>query len=81
MHYGVAKIPGAGQKTAAEARNNATLPVIRKLASKGIHSALAENKHLLNGLNVCKGKLARPEVAADLDLEFTEAEEAIKTIV
>ena len=81
IHYCVANIPGAVPKTASEALNNATLPYIRELASKGIHSALAENKHLLNGLNVCKGKLARPEVAADLDLEFTEAEEAIKTIV
>lgn len=81
IHYCGANIPGAVPKTASEALNNATLPYIRELASKGIHSALAENKHLLNGLNVCKGKLARPEVAADLDLEFTEAEEAMKTIV
>jgi len=81
IHYCVANIPGAVPKTASEALNNATLPYIRELASKGIPRALAENKHLLNGLNVCKGKLARPEVAADLDLEFTEAEEAMKTIV
>ena len=80
IHYCVANIPGAVPKTASEALNNATLPYIRELASKGIHNALTENKHLLNGLNVCKGKLTRPEVAADLDLEFTEAEEAIEAI-
>ncbi len=80
IHYCVANIPGAVPKTASEALNNATLPYVRELASKGIHNALAENKHLLNGLNVCKGKLTRPEVAADLDLEFTEAEKAIEAI-
>jgi len=80
IHYCVANIPGAVPKTASEALNNATLPYIRELASKGIHNALAENKHLLNGLNVCKGTLTRPEVAADLGLEFTEAEEAIEAI-
>jgi alanine dehydrogenase len=80
IHYCLANIPGAVPKTASEALNNATLPYIRELASKGIHNALAENKHLLNGLNVCKGTLTRPEVAADLGLEFTEAEEAIEAI-
>ena len=80
IHYCVANIPGAVPKTASEALNNATLPYIKELASKGIHNALTENKHLLNGLNIYKGMLTRPEVAADLGLEFTEAEEAIKAI-
>ena len=80
IHYCVANIPGAVPKTASEALNNATLPYVRELASKGIHNALTENKHLLNGLNIYKGMLTRPEVAADLGLEFTEAEEAIKAI-
>ena len=54
--------------------------ILGNLPARGVHNALTENKHLLNGLNIYKGMLTRPEVAADLGLEFTEAEEAIKAI-
>lgn len=80
IHYCVANIPGAVPKTASEALNNATLPYIRELAHKGVQAALSENKHLRNGLNVCKGKVTRPEVAKDLGLPYTEAEVALKEI-
>lgn len=80
IHYCVANIPGAVPKTASEALNNATLPYIRELANKGVQAALSENKHLRNGLNVCKGKVTRPEVAKDLGLPYTEAEVALKEI-
>lgn len=80
IHYCVANIPGAVPKTASEALNNATLPYVRELASKGAYKALTENTHLRNGLNVCRGKVTRPEVAKDLGLSFTEAEAALKEI-
>lgn len=80
IHYCVANIPGAVPKTASEALNNATLPYIRELANKGTQKALTENKHLRNGLNVCKGRLTRPEVAKDLSLPYTDAETALKEI-
>lgn len=80
IHYCVANIPGAVPKTASEALNNATLPYVRELANKGTHGALSENKHLRNGLNVCRGKLTRPEVAKDLGLPFTEADVALGEI-
>ncbi|GJM12662.1 MAG: alanine dehydrogenase [Pseudohongiella sp.] len=79
IHYCVANIPGAVPITASEALNNATLPFIRKLASEGL-AALNEDKHLRNGLNVCRGKLTRPEVAKDLGLAFTEAEVALEEL-
>jgi alanine dehydrogenase len=81
IHYCVANIPGAVPKTASEALNNVTLPYIRELADKGTVNALKENKHLRNGLNVCKGKLTRPEVAQDLNLPYTDAEKAMENIV
>ncbi len=80
IHYCVANIPGAVPKTASEALNNATLPYIRELANKGTQKALTENRHLRNGLNVCKGRLTRPEVAKDLSLPYTDAETALKEI-
>lgn len=80
VHYCVANIPGAVPKTASEALNNATLPYVRELASKGSYAALSENAHLCNGLNVCKGKVTRPEVARDLGLPFTEAGVALREI-
>lgn len=80
IHYCVANIPGAVPKTASEALNNATLPYIRELASKGAVAALSENKHLCNGLNVCKGMVTRPEVAKDLGLPYTEAAVALKDV-
>lgn len=80
IHYCVANIPGAVPKTASEALNNATLPYIRELANKGARAAMTENKHLLNGLNVCRGMVTRPEVAKDLGLSYTEAQVALQDV-
>lgn len=80
IHYCVANIPGAVPKTASEALNNATLPYIRELANKGARRAMTENKHLCNGLNVCKGMVTRPEVAKDLGLPYTEALVALQDV-
>ncbi len=74
LHYCVANMPGAVARTSAQALNNAVLPYALELANKGWVQALADNKHLLNGLNVCKGKITYKEVAHDLDLDFVEAE-------
>jgi len=80
IHYCVANIPGAVPKTASEALNNATLPFVREIANKGVYAALKENSHLLAGLNVCRGKLTRPEVAEDLKLDYTDAETALQEL-
>ena len=80
IHYCVANIPGAVPRTSSQALNNATLRYVRELANKGTREALTENKHLLNGLNVCRGKLTEPHVAADLGLEYVPAEQALAEI-
>ena len=80
IHYCVANIPGAVAVTASEALNNATLPYIRELASKGVRTALIENLHLRNGLNVCKGMLTSAEVAKDLGLAYSDANTAIEKL-
>ena len=61
VHYCVANMPGAVARTSTFALNNATLPFVLALADKGCRQALADDPHLLDGLNVHAGRsLARP---------------------
>ncbi|MDE2337153.1 MAG: alanine dehydrogenase [Alphaproteobacteria bacterium] len=77
VHYCVANMPGAVPRTSAYALNNAVLPYGLEIADKGWVKALSDNKHLRNGLTVCKGKITQPEVARDLKLDYTKAEESL----
>jgi len=77
LHYCVANMPGAVPRTSAYALNRATLPYVEALAGKGIAAALREDEGLRNGLNVHKGAVTRPEVAAALGLAFQEAGRAL----
>ncbi len=70
IHYCVANMPGAVARTSAFALNNATLPFVLKLANLGAEAAMKADRHLANGLNVYKGKIAFKAVADDLDLPF-----------
>lgn len=77
VHYCVANMPGAVPRTSAYALNNAVLPYGLEIANKGWVKALSENKHLRNGLTVCKGKITHAEVARDLKLDYAKAEEQL----
>jgi alanine dehydrogenase len=77
VHYCVANMPGAVPRTSTFALNNATLPYIVSIANKGCKSALLEDPHLLNGLNVYKGKLTCRSVAESLGLEYVDASDAL----
>jgi alanine dehydrogenase len=66
VHYCVTNMPGAVARTSTFALNNATLPFILALANKGPEAALADDPHLLAGLNVYRGRIAHPAVAAAL---------------
>ena len=55
-HYCVANMPGSVPLTSSEALNNATLPHVLSLAERGL-SALVQDLHLINGLNVRDGKI------------------------
>lgn len=63
IHYCVANMPGGVARTSTFALTNATLPFIIELANKGIKKALAENNHLLQGLNIYQGKVTYQAVA------------------
>jgi len=66
VHYCVANMPGGAPRTSTFALNNATLPYIIEIANKGYKRALLENSHLREGLNVHRGKVTYPAVAAAL---------------
>jgi alanine dehydrogenase len=66
IHYCVANMPGAVPRTSTYALNYATLPYVTALADHGVVRALAQDGHLRNGLNVCRGAVTRAEIAAAL---------------
>jgi alanine dehydrogenase len=66
LHYCVPNMPGAVPRTATYALNRATLPFVLQLADRGIEAALAADAHLCAGLQVHRGALVHPAVAAAL---------------
>ncbi len=78
LHYCVANMPGAVARTSTQALGNATLPFLLALADKGWKQACADDRHLLNGLNVHAGKLTYEAVGAALGLPSIPAAEALK---
>ena len=77
VHYCVANMPGAVARTSTFALNNATLPFTLALAGKGYRKALADNPHLLAGLNVHKGEITYQAVSEALGVPFKEAASVI----
>jgi alanine dehydrogenase len=72
VHYCVTNMPGAVARTSTFSLNNATLPFILALANKGIKAAMAEDPHLLNGLNVYMGTITHPAVAGALGMKHAD---------
>lgn len=70
VHYCVANMPGGVARTSTRALNHATLPFALALANHGV-AALKKDPHLMNGLNVYKGKLTQEAVALDQDRLYT----------
>jgi alanine dehydrogenase len=77
IHYCVANMPGAVPVTSAHALNNATLHYGVALANRGL-TAIAENMHLRNGLNVHRGRITNRAVAEALGYEMVAPEAALK---
>ena len=72
VHYCVANMPGAVARTSAYALNAATLNYAKRIARLGWKEAMRADPHLLNGLNVCEGKLTYKAVADAQGLEWVE---------
>lgn len=69
-HYCVTNMPGNLARTASFALENSTLPFTLEIVQKGFIQALKENPHLLNGLNVAKGKVTYKAVAENLGYAY-----------
>ncbi|WP_349742483.1 alanine dehydrogenase [Roseateles cavernae] len=74
VHYCVANMPGAVARSSTLALNNATIAHALALADKGWRRAMADNPHLLAGLNVAAGHITHAAVAAALGREHVAAE-------
>jgi alanine dehydrogenase len=77
VHYCVTNMPGAVARTSTFALNNATLPFVKAIAIKGVHTALQDDPHLRNGLNICRGQVTHPIVARDLGLVYASPEQVL----
>jgi alanine dehydrogenase len=73
-HYCVANMPGGVPRTSTFALNNATLPFVLALASKGWKKALADDPHLRDGLNVAAGRITCKPVAEALGYKYSAPE-------
>ncbi len=78
VHYCVSNMPGAVPRTSTFALNNATLPFVLELANEGYQQAMRHDPHLLNGLNVCQGKITHQAVASALQQEYVPAEMMVR---
>ena len=79
LHYCVANMPGAVPRTSTYALNHATLPFVLELAQRGVLEALRGSAALRDGLNICRGKVTRREVAGALGYAWTEPLQALVT--
>jgi alanine dehydrogenase len=77
VHYCVTNMPGAVARTSTFALNNATLPFALALANKGYKRALAEDPHLMAGLNVAMGKVTYKAVAEAHGMNYVAPQEAL----
>jgi alanine dehydrogenase len=77
VHYCVANMPGAVPRTSTFALNNATLPFVLSLVTKGPKLALLSDAHFLHGLNVHQGNITYEAVAVALGYDYVEPKEAL----
>jgi len=77
VHYCVANMPGAVSRTSTYALNAVTLPHAKQIARNGWKAALRDDPHLLNGLNVCEGKLTYAAVGEALGINTVSAESCL----
>ncbi|HEV8616922.1 MAG TPA: alanine dehydrogenase [Methylomirabilota bacterium] len=66
VHYGVANMPALVPRTSTFALTNATLPYAVALATQGVAAAARANPALAKGINIWRGKIVHPAVAAAL---------------
>ena len=76
VHYCVANMPGGVPRTSTMALNNATLPLLTKIADDGYEKTLKKNKNYLAGLNIFKGVVTCKGVADAFGMKYVPADKA-----
>ncbi|MFQ5466212.1 MAG: alanine dehydrogenase [Thermodesulfobacteriota bacterium] len=71
IHYGVANMPGAVPRTSTFALTGATLPYVTRLADLGVERAASADPALERGINIHRGMVTHPSVAASLAKPLT----------
>ena len=66
VHYGVANMPALVPRTSTFALTNATLPYVLQLAARGPREAVRADPALARGVNIWRGRVVHPAVAAAL---------------
>jgi len=77
VHYCVANMPGSVARTSTLALTGATLPYGLAIAEKGFEQAVRDDPALALGVNLYRGKLTIPSVAAAHGLPYTPLEDAL----
>ncbi len=65
VHYCVTNLPAATSLTSTEALTHATLPYALALANKGVARAMLDDGGLMNGLNLCAGRVTLGSLAEE----------------
>ena len=78
VHYGVANMPALVPRTSTFALTNATLPYALALATQGVAEAARANPALARGINIWRGKVVHPAVAAALGETPTPLETVLR---
>jgi alanine dehydrogenase len=74
----VPNMPGAVARTSTLALTQATLPYVLKLANLGARDALRQDAGFREGLQLHTGHITYRNLAEDLKLSYTPADEALK---
>jgi alanine dehydrogenase len=74
LHYCVTNMPGAMPRTSTRALTNVTLPYARRIAALGIDEAARQDPHLMNGINVYRGKVTCRPVSEAQGVPYTPVE-------
>lgn len=70
VHYAVTNMPAACARTSTQGLTISTLPYALKIANLGYKKALTQDRFLLEGLNVYRGKVTNQHVAEDLGYTY-----------
>jgi alanine dehydrogenase len=77
IHYAVPNMPGAVPRTSSRVLAGLTLPYALGMANLGVQEAVRRNSALAHGVNVWRGKVTHPAVAAALGYEYVPLDVAM----